>query len=245
MKLRHAAVALILAPALAQGADLGLRKSYPASPETTAPAPWTGPYLGVTAGAVFGTIKDPYVTQTLGALATSGALGGMALGYNHQIGEFVVGLEADYALARARGHKSDQQVQDFGAYRLTGSASVRSTLESFGSIRARAGLSWSSAMLFATAGYAFGRNTIAASATGTYVKDDVVWAASSAGSDSKWMNGWVLGGGVEYPFTANISGKLEYLYADLGKTTVFKSTWAEDGVSNKVNILRAGVNYRF
>ena len=42
-----------------------------------------------------------------------------------------------------------------------------------------------------------------------------------------------------------MTAKLEYLYADLGKTTFYKGQWAQNEISNKVNIIRAGVNYRF
>ena len=50
---------------------------------------------------------------------------------------------------------------------------------------------------------------------------------------------------VEYAITSNLSGKLEYLYADLGKATFFNGTLSQDEISVKVSVIRAGVNYRF
>ncbi len=245
MKIVFAAVALTMAPLAAFGADLGLRKSYPASPQTPAAPTWTGAYVGVNGGWGYGMVKDPYVTPAYGALKESGWLGGAQVGYNHQIGDYVFGLEADYALGRATGNKPNLQSTDFGAYHLNGKASVESTFESFGSLRARAGVAMNSVLLFATAGYAFGVNKITASALGTYTVSGASKPASDAGADKKRMDGWTLGGGAEYAFSQHVSGKVEYLYADLGKATVFNNTWAEDQIRTKFNLIRAGVNYHF
>ena len=75
------------------------------------------------------------------------------------------------------------------------------------------------------------------------------------GSKNDTRFGWTAGAGVEYALTNNWSVKAEYLYYDLGKTTVnaplVSGVGAGAGVSgvarsdNKGNIVRAGVNYRF
>ena len=244
-----AATALCLAPLTAMAADLGLRKSYP--PEAAAaPAPasstWTGPYAGVNAGGGFGRVRDDYVTPALGGVRTSGALGGLQVGYNYQVGDYVVGIEADYDMAGVKGNISrSADALPWNGYRLTGSASAESRLQSFGTIRARAGVTMNSTLFYATGGYAYGRNKIKAAGTGTYTTGGVTKTLSDAGSDSQTMNGWALGAGVEYAITSKLSGKLEYIYADLGKATIFRGGWAETEASNKVSILRAGVNYRF
>lgn len=246
MKVFITAAALCLAPFTAMAADLGLRKSYLPGADTpaTKASPWTGAYAGVNVGGGFGRVTDPDVTPVTGALKTSGVLGGLQVGYNQQVGGFVFGLEADYAMAHLKGDVSASvNGLAWGGSRLTGAATAESKLDSLGTIRARAGVTINSALLFATGGWAYGRNKITASGsafdavTGRFLRD--------AGSDAQWMSGWTLGGGVEYAFTNNLTGKLEYLYADLGKATFFKGTWAQDEVSNAVSILRAGVNYRF
>ena len=71
------------------------------------------------------------------------------------------------------------------------------------------------------------------------------------GKTSKF--GWTVGGGIEAMFGAGWSGKLEYLYIDLG--TVDNSAVLATGVgfgiganlSSRVkdNIFRAGINYHF
>ena len=110
-------------------------------------------------------------------------------------------------------------------------------------MRARAGFALNSALLFATGGWAYGGNKIVTSGTLTDAVSRV--SLSFTNPDSKWMSGWTLGGGVEYAFMQNVTAKLEYLYADLGKSTFSLGAFGSTTVSNKVSIIRAGVNYRY
>jgi len=58
--------------------------------------------------------------------------------------------------------------------------------------------------------------------------------------------GWTVGAGLEYAFLGDWSAKLEYLYADLGDTTCEAAVCGVDSTVNpKLNIVRAGLNYRF
>ena len=232
MKVIIAVAALCLAPFTAMAADLGLRKTYlPGADTPTTPAsPWTGAYAGLNAGGGFGTVKDPTVTPVTGDIKTGGVLGGLQVGYNHQVDSFVLGVEADYALAHLKGDISASAP----AFGLTGTATAESNLDSFGTVRVRGGVAMNSALLFATGGWAYGHNKITVSGS-----------SLATVSDSKWMSGWTLGGGVEYAFMQNVTAKLEYLYADLGKSTFSPGALGSTPVSNKVSIIRAGVNYRY
>ncbi len=70
-------------------------------------------------------------------------------------------------------------------------------------------------------------------------------------SSTEWRVGWVVGAGIEAALggSRNWTGKIEYLYVDLGKQTI--NTVDIDGdrftVTNRIrdNILRVGLNYRF
>ena len=232
MKVIIAAAALCLAPFTAMAADLGLRKTYLPGADTpaTPASPWTGPYAGVNAGGGFGTVKDPTVTPVTGDIKTGGVLGGLQVGYNYQVDSFVLGVEADYALAHLKGDVSASAP----AFGLTGTATAESSLDSFGTVRVRGGVAMNSALLFATGGWAYGHNKLTVSGS-----------SFATVSDSKWMSGWTLGGGVEYAFLPNMTGKLEYLYADLGKSTFSPGALGSTQISNKVSIIRAGVNYRY
>jgi outer membrane immunogenic protein len=65
----------------------------------------------------------------------------------------------------------------------------------------------------------------------------------------------VIGGGVEYAITNNITIKGEYLYADLGRSKVnniasttspfFTGTAVSGKIDWNASIFRAGVNYKF
>ena len=66
-----------------------------------------------------------------------------------------------------------------------------------------------------------------------------------SGSQSTWRNGGVIGGGVEYAFTNNITAKAEYLYVPLSDATYFAGTPDAERNSLGINVIRAGLNYKF
>lgn len=143
----------------------------------------------------------------------SGGLVGVTAGYNYQIGQFVAGVESDLDWTDL----TKSGVNTGGAY------STR--IDSLFTARARAGVALDRALLFVTGGYAGAEDHV--NFPGTY-------------SQSDWRNGGVIGAGMEYAFTNNISAKAEYLYAPLENKTY-------DGVKNDTNLslIRAGLNYKF
>jgi opacity protein-like surface antigen len=61
------------------------------------------------------------------------------------------------------------------------------------------------------------------------------------------LSGWTVGAGLDYAFTNNVFGRIEYRYTDLG-TTNFLSVPTNSGESgNKVTIsdLRVGIAHKF
>jgi len=186
-KILLSSVALLGLTAGAMAADLPSRYA-PAPIVAAAPIfTWTGFYVGVNAG--FGWSTDDEVTiggTTFVVDDEIGFVGGAQAGYNYQIGSFVVGLEGDI------------QYADFGG-------EVDGAFDNgdwFGTIRARAGVAFDRALVYATGGFAFA--------------DDA--------------NGWTLGGGIEYAFTNNLSAKVEGLYVNLDTDTPFGSYDNEFGV---------------
>jgi hypothetical protein len=68
---------------------------------------WTGPYLGLSAGATRG--EEHWFAPAFGTTANpdfAGYLLGGQAGYNLQFGRFVVGIEGDYGFSNARGGSS-------------------------------------------------------------------------------------------------------------------------------------------
>lgn len=95
---------------------------------------WTGYYLGGNVGYGWGGL-------THSTLDPSGFVGGIQGGYNHQIGQVVLGVEADIAVTNIDDKFATQKwEQDY-----------------YGTLRGRLGWAWSNAMLYGTAGLAFAR----------------------------------------------------------------------------------------
>jgi len=96
--------------------------------------------------------------------------------------------------------------------------------------RLRAGYAIDHTLLFVTGGYA-GVNTTA--------------GVNGYGSETEWRNGGVIGVGAEYAITNNITVKAEYLYSSYADAKYFSGTPAAESNGLKINLVRAGVNYKF
>ena len=179
-KILLASVALFGFAGAASAADLPVRAAPPAPIIAAAPIfTWTGFYVGVNAG--YGWSNDDFDAVDLADEDDDGGfVGGAQVGYNYQIGSFVVGLEGDI------------QYADFGrdgAFDLDRdgvSDGVFDSSDWFGTVRARAGVAFDRALIYATGGFAF----------------------------ADGANGWTVGGGLEYAFTNNLSAKIEGLYVN-------------------------------
>ena len=130
----------------------------------------------------------------------------------------------------------NQQIQNFvigaegdlAAANVQGSTGSNSAkVNSIGTLRARAGFAADRALVYATGGYAGGQTKVTNGTDG-----------------SKWLNGYAIGGGLEYAFTNNISAKAEYLYMNLGSQILFPANLPTPS-SYSSSVIRAGVNYHF
>jgi outer membrane immunogenic protein len=127
-----AALALIFAAGAASAAD------FPHGPYFTAPAPigaysWTGPYLGLNLGY-------QWASTTNNPTRPSGVAGGIQGGYNWQIGQFVLGGEADLQLSAAD--------DVFAPWKFANPW--------FGTLRGRAGFALNNILVYGTLGLAAG-----------------------------------------------------------------------------------------
>jgi outer membrane immunogenic protein len=233
------------------------RNDYKESKTMVAPVPpppcdWTGFYIGINGGGVFGNdtevtdvdeynvdIGDPGHTFSYDA---DGWVGGGQLGYNFQIGKwFVLGVEGDGGYLGVDGRK-----------RQPGSPGDDTFAETnpgfYTTLRARVGVTFNCLMIYATGG-GFGSDYE------RRVEDDCnegpCGDALGSGSDDDFRFGWTVGGGAEWAFTRHWSVKVEYLHYDLGDDdhvdfkirdgTHFRWRFDEDGG----DIVRGGVNFRF
>ncbi len=220
--------------ASAQAADLP-RRSFAAPPEVAytpayKPFTWTGAYAGVNAGYGWSSYGD------LGNVSfgkPSGFSLGGTLGYNYQMGQVVLGVEGDLAWTN---NKSSASVATLGAPTY-----YTARTNWLGTARARVGYAADRALVYVTGGLA------AAPVKGNYSNagtsgPPVVAAANGSQSDTHY--GWVLGAGIEYALTNSVSVKAEYLYASLGKKSMFAAPYRTES-SFSTSVIRAGVNYHF
>src|SRR5438046_2980894 len=100
----------------------------------------------------------------------------------------------------------------------------------------------------APAAYAAASNVTGVSLVrhGVVAVGDVQANLSGFAGSSDTDAGWTIGVGVEGVIANNWTAKLEYLYADIGDTTCSAAACGTaTNVDLKMNIVRAGLNYRF
>jgi outer membrane immunogenic protein len=216
-KILLASVALFGFAGAASAADLPMRAAPPAPVFSAVPVfTWTGFYVGVNAGYGWQDNNDSSVFVPAGTFTTApgasgvitygdddgdGFVGGGQIGYNYQIGSFVLGLEADLQFADLGGSNG---TATFPATFPAGfnPAGTAGGIDWFGTVRARAGVAFGQALIYATGGFAFGGADDDDDRFGLVNDDDV-------------RTGWALGGGVEYAFTNNLTLGIEGLWVNL------------------------------
>jgi outer membrane immunogenic protein len=232
MKRILAGVALVGTAVSAQAADLPVKAPYLKAP-VVAVYDWTGFYIGVNAGVGVG--RDVVVHEYAGTanntyLQPQGAVGGGQIGYNWQTGSFLgpvlLGLEADI---------QGTGMTDGGTTlsSVFGPVNYNQKLDWFGTARGRIGLVKGPVVSYFTGGFAFG---------------DVKTSITEGGfvsSVSRTQTGWTIGSGVEAALGGNWTGKIEYLYLNLGnKNDLFFAGTQPVRSEIHESIFRVGLNYR-
>jgi outer membrane immunogenic protein len=150
------------------------------------------------------------------------------IGYNYQMANFVFGLEGD-AAAVLGGSK---------AFTPSGLPIYNNTYNSnyAAAIRGRVGLAaFDRALLYVAGGVAFGDTKVAYSATGF-----------NPASYTTSRTGWTIGGGVDYAFTGNWIGRIEYRYVDLGKGGYYNyNAFVNDGIRTTSSEVLLALMYKF
>jgi outer membrane immunogenic protein len=179
----------------------------------------------------------------------------------------VLGVEADFQ-GKSDSHGATISTLapsiPFPAQPVIGTTTLNEKIDTLGTLRGRAGLLWGpNTLIYATAGVAWA----SAESSGFYGQNvpfvgggaPNIFPYGNGGSVRTELFGPVVGGGIEWKWTANWSVKAEYLYADLGSLTfntqlqnqVFPAAGTLSSATVNVNthihdnIARVGVNYRF
>lgn len=243
-------------------ADLPSRKAPPPPAYVPPPPPvmtWTGLYGGLNLGggwsanranpnnfALYGSPVNGATYLLPGSTkggGSGGVVGGGQLGYNYQLGSFVLGAETDFqgTSMHSGGNANTALYPDpagAGAFLvpLAPGGNPGVALNWFGTARGRAGfLVTPTLLVYGTGGFAYGN------------------VQSQFTGSSNTRTGWTAGGGAEWMFMPNWSAKGEYLFTDLSSggaqgnalgNTTLGNTWV-DRRHPQYNVVRAGVNYHF
>nr|WP_314255909.1 porin family protein [uncultured Devosia sp.] len=217
------AAAGVLSTSSAFAADLYIApQAQPAPTYNTSVYDWSGFYAGVNLGYGWAEYDLNDVTGPVTIDDIDGILGGAQVGYNHDFGGFLLGAEADF------------QFSDINRS-ITGAAgSFDVGIESFGTVRARAGLAVDRFLPYVTGGLAWanGSATVVGAGLGTLLDEDETYV------------GYTIGAGVEYAVTDNVTVKGEYLYADFGSKD-FSTAAGTLNTNLDAHVVRAGLNYKF
>jgi outer membrane immunogenic protein len=240
------------------GSATALAADLPSSPPPVPYVPgftWTGLYLGANVGFGGDRFVYPFTAAAVGggaafagsvSITSSGVIGGGQVGYNWEFpNNFLLGVETDFDGAAIRGKVTANVGGTIGGPFGAG-AEVGSTINYIGTVRARLGYAWDRFLVYGTGGFAYGQvNSSASVGVGAGGGGGAIFASQNSG-----RVGWGAGGGFEYAITKNLIVKTEYLYVNLGTPTAFNQTLlgvvgVNVGEKTTVNIIRAGLNYKF
>ena len=163
------------------------------------------------------------------SLTRSGLIYGGQAGHNwllHNMfwtNDGVLGVEVDFqgkSDAKTTTFSSTTADPNFPAFPMNQTFTQRDQINALGTLRGRAGVLWGpSTLIYATAGVAWAN----VRTTATYVQNEndppFLLPFGNNTQSTTEVFGPVIGGGVEWKWTANWSVKAEYLYADFGNVS--------------------------
>jgi outer membrane immunogenic protein len=230
----------------AKAADLSSYSKAPQAP----PYNWTGGYVGFEFGVGWGTAQQTDPTGfSSGPFSPNGAFVGGTLGYNWQMyNNWVLGLEGDASWAdigastpgsdtTATSHLGTGSTTAFGCGGVDQLCQAK--LESIETFRGRVGYAFGYVMPYATAGLAVGT---------LHGQEGDVPFNGAYGSGNSTVVGWTAGLGFEAMILPRWTVKLEGLYTDFGKHTIFDDTISGVTVPESIrftpSVIKIGVNYK-
>lgn len=160
---------------------------------------------------------------------SKGYLGGVQLGYDRQVGSFLVGVRGDLSKGNVSAQIADPIVPTGSVISETGLA---------GSLVGRLGYSVSSVLVYGVAGASWAKVQVT--------------STPLVATENTTMAGFLIGGGVELSLSKHVSLVTEYNHVDYGSHTWFSSVpcgGVVGGCSNtsdaKSQVVKVGLNYKF
>jgi outer membrane immunogenic protein len=241
------AMALALSAVPAFAADLPVAPPPPPRAPAFVPAPpftWTGFYVGINGGYGWGNWSDG-----LGdSFNNNGGLAGGTIGFNYQWDWFVAGFEGDIDWADLKWNQSAAASGTVFGVPVSAAATINYKNDILSTFAARFGAAADHALFYVKAGGAWTQEQF--SGTGSLsVGGPPPTTVVINGSNSFSRLGWMVGAGVEYAFTNNLTAKIEYNYIDFGteNDTLTFAGVAVGTVPSKLNmsVVKVGVNWLF
>ena len=233
-----AAVSAMFGIGAASAADLPMK----AMPPVALPFSWTGFYVGGSAGA--GVLLDQGFQNfnTSGDRHGIGGLAGGQIGYNYQMGMFVLGIEGEGFWSGMR--VTQDQFVGINPGILFSTATIKNKWDY--DIAGRFGIAIDHALIYGKAGWVAGGFdwNLAQPINNPFFNN----------SGSATLSGLLIGLGLEYAFTNNWTAKFEYDYLGFGaKDVVFTqlncSTCTPFTITQNVSadkhVFKVGFNYLF
>ena len=198
----------------ASAADMAV-KARPAVPPPAPIYSWTGWYAGVNGGWAFDTTSTgslvAFTPPFAGAVTAGGTpsflgakheggFGGGQVGYNWQMSNWLLGVEAD--IQGADIGRTSTVIFPGGGGIVPSVSTGRDHIDWFGTLRGRAGFTAGPALFYATGGLAYGG--VRTSVTNVFTP---VTSGNFAGSDSSTRVGWAARRRCRVGLRAQLDGK--------------------------------------
>jgi outer membrane autotransporter protein len=223
----------------------GLYKAPVKAPVVERAPIWTGLYIGAIAGADYGGAKMGFPDAGFSSgPQIAGALVGGTLGYNYQIGPWVLGVEGDAGWTNARGSVACTGAFNPAQVILSGT-DCADRADFIATATARLGYAWGRALYYAKAGGAWTHETF------TVTCNSLLPCLSPTGGPLTQISvaddraGWTVGYGVEFALTQNWSAKGEVNYIDFGNRNLTAQDATVINAGMRITEGKVGVNYRF
>ncbi|MCK1725338.1 outer membrane beta-barrel protein [Bradyrhizobium sp. 142] len=226
----------------ASAADLAAH--YTKAPVAAPITDWTGVYLGVSAGGVWGTNEwssDESPPYRPGSYNTSGWTAGGIVGANIQVRNTVLGVEFDGNWADVSGSKAiGTPFNGLG----NNIASIDNKIDWTAHARARLGYSFGNWLPFVAGGAAIAGVHDKLNLIAPVVFNGAVYPAYS---NSATRVGFTVGGGIDFKVAPNVIVRGEYLYDNFGNTTgrLGAPTFNTEAFTLDTHTVRAALMYKF
>jgi len=168
---------------------------------------WSGMYIG---GKLGGAWSDVHWSENYGefnapngaSFSPSSFAGGVFGGANLQMGQWVFGLEASF-----EGLGLSQSVSP-----VVATDTFKTDIDWLITVEPRIGFTWDRTMLFVKGGWVGGNATLAATGPTT-------GGQTAQFSRTDFVDGWTIGGGIEYAWLPSFIVGLDYQYMQLNLST--------------------------